>query len=102
MNSKKLHLVIFLICALFGACTTALYLPTSADADRSGVSTETLLAGRKLYTNHCGSCHNLYLPEHFTQEHWKKEFPEMQQKAKITKDEARLIAKFILARSNPE
>jgi nitrate/TMAO reductase-like tetraheme cytochrome c subunit len=84
------------------ACTSALYLPTQTDADHAGFSTDSLLMGRNLYVNHCDACHNLYLPEKFSQKHWEKEIPEMQHKAKITKDESRLIAKFILARSKPE
>jgi hypothetical protein len=99
MNFKKPYFIILTFCVLFGACNAALYLPGSADADRSGVPTDSLLMGRKLYVNHCGACHNLYLPEQFSQKHWMHEIPEMQQKAKITKDEARLISNFVLARS---
>jgi len=101
MNFKR-NIVLLLICLLLGACSAALYIPTSDDANRLGVSTETLLAGRKLYTNHCGSCHNLYLPEQFSRQHWEKEIPEMKQKAKITDVEAQMISNFILARSKPE
>jgi mono/diheme cytochrome c family protein len=87
---------------LLGACSAALYLPTNIDADRSGYSFESLLKGRKLYVAHCGACHNLYLPEHFSQQHWKKELPEMQRKAKISDEETRLITNFILVHSNTE
>lgn len=55
--------------------------------------------GRKLYVYHCGACHNLHLPEQYTREDWLNEIPEMQQKAKITQEEARLISNFVLARS---
>jgi mono/diheme cytochrome c family protein len=101
MPSKK-FLAPLLICLLLGACSAALYIPTSDDATRVGVSTDDLLAGRKLYTNHCGSCHNLHLPEQYTRKRWEKELPEMKQKAKITDDQVRLISNFLLARSKPE
>ena len=102
MNFKKTYRFIFgaLLVFLY-ACSSALYLPTQSDADRTGVSTDNLLAGRTLYVNHCGSCHNLHLPEQYTRQHWEKEIPEMQQKAKISDEEVKLISNFILARSKP-
>jgi hypothetical protein len=84
------------------ACSPALYIPTLVEADRTGISTESLMQGRNTYVKHCGSCHNLYLPEQFTQKHWQKEFPEMQLKAKISDAEIQLISNFILGRSKPE
>jgi nitrate/TMAO reductase-like tetraheme cytochrome c subunit len=73
-----------------------------ADASRTGISTEILQTGRTLYTNHCGSCHNLHLPEKYTQKHWLEKMPEMQRKAKISDSDAKLITNFLLARSKPE
>ena len=102
MNSKKSFRLAFVALVLLYACSPALYLPTLADADRTGISTDSLLIGRTLYVNYCGSCHNLHLPEQFTRQHWEKEIPEMQQKAKISADEAKLIINFILARCKPD
>jgi hypothetical protein len=101
MNSKTTYRSLFAALLLLCACSPALYMPTIADADRTGVSTDSLLIGRTLYVNHCGSCHNLHLPEQYTRQHWEKEIPEMQQKAKISEEEAKLITNFILARSKP-
>ena len=102
MNSKKRYRSLFAALLLLCACSPALYLPTIADADRTGVSTDSLLIGRTLYVNHCGSCHNLHLPERYTRDHWEKEIPEMQQKAKISAEEAKLISNFVLARCKPD
>lgn len=102
MNFKYKYLLVFILVLLFAACGTALYVPTQADAEHTGLPADTLLMGRKLYVDHCGSCHNLYLPEQFSKQHWIKEIPEMRQKAKISEEEARLIRNFILARSKPE
>lgn len=103
MNFKYKYLSVFLLLLLLAAaCKTALYVPTQADAELTGIPADSLLMGRKLYVEHCGSCHNLYLPEKFTKQHWMKELPEMRQKAKISEQEARLIRNFILARSKQE
>ena len=77
-------------------------MPTMVDASRTGISTDSLMMGRTLYANHCGSCHNLHLPEKYTRSHWEKEIPEMKQKAKISDKEAKLITNFLLARSKAE
>ncbi|MDP2339246.1 MAG: hypothetical protein Q8N05_22865 [Bacteroidota bacterium] len=102
MNSKTRNRLILWAAITFGACSPALYMPSMSDASRTGVSTDSLMIGRTLYINHCGSCHNLYLPEHFSQKHWLQEMPEMQNKAKITNNETLLISKFVLARSKQE
>lgn len=101
MNFKNRIQISLLSGLLFFACSPALYQPTSIDADRTGISTDNLLIGRSLYVRNCGSCHNLYLPEQFTQKHWEQKMPEMQQKAKISDQEASMITKFVLARSKP-
>lgn len=102
MNSKSRNRIILFAAVLLCACTPALYIPSMTDASRTGVSTDSLMIGRTLYTNHCGSCHNLHLPEQYTQKHWEKEMPEMKLKAKITDAEAKLIAKFVMARCKTE
>jgi cytochrome c5 len=102
MNSKSHRFLGFVAALLLGACAPALYLPSITDAGRTGHSAESLMTGRILYTNHCGSCHNLHLPGQFTSKQWTQKMPEMQQKAKISDEEARLITNFLLARSKSE
>jgi hypothetical protein len=102
MNSKIRNRLIILAAVLLGACSPALYMPSMTDASRTGISSDSLLIGRTLYANHCGSCHNLHLPEQYTRAHWEKEMPEMQRKAKISDEETKLITNFLLARSKPE
>lgn len=102
MNSKNINHIAMVIIFFFAACSPALYLPTIADASRTGITTDSLILGRSLYVNHCGSCHNLHLPEQFTSKHWQQKMPEMQLKAKISDENTKLITNFILARSNPE
>jgi hypothetical protein len=102
MNSKTRNRIVVLAGILFCACSPALYMPSEVDSSRTGISTDSLLIGRTLYINHCGSCHNLHLPEQYTRRHWEKEIPDMQRKAKITDEETKMITNFLLARSKPE
>jgi len=102
MYSKIKNSFLLLSQVLVVACSSALYMPTSGDADRAGVSTDRLMIGRTLYINKCGSCHNLHLPEQYTQKQWLKAMPEMQKKAKITDEESKQITDFLLARSKTE
>jgi len=102
MYSKIRNGLLLLALAFAVGCSSALYLPTSADADRAGVSTERLMVGRTLYISKCGSCHNLHLPEQYTQKQWLKVMPAMQKKARITDEESKQITDFLLARSKAE
>lgn len=102
MNFKTRNRIVLVAVVILCACSPALYLPTINDASRAGISTDSLAIGRTLYTNHCGSCHNLHLPEQYTRAHWEREMPEMKRKAKISDDEATLITSFVLARCKPE
>lgn len=102
MNSKTRNRIILLAAVILCACSPALYMPLMTDTSRTGISTDSLMLGRTLYINHCGSCHNLHLPEQYTRAHWEKEIPDMKRKAKISDDEAKLITSFVLARCKPE
>ena len=102
MCSKIKNSLLVLALALAAGCSTALYMPTSVDADRAGVSSEKLMNGRTLYINKCGSCHNLHLPEQYTQKQWLKVMPELEKKSKITDEETKQITDFLLVRSKAE
>ncbi len=101
MNSRINNHIALVMILFLAACSPALYLPTIEDANQTGISTDSLILGRSLYVNHCGSCHNL-LPEQYTSKHWQQKMPEMQLKAKISDENTKLITNFILARSKPE
>jgi mono/diheme cytochrome c family protein len=102
MHFKSLKRIVPAVLLLLGACSPALYIPSAADASRTGISTDSLMIGRKLYVNHCGSCHNLHLPEQYTRTHWEDEIYFMKRKAKLTENEARLITQFVSAHSKAE
>ena len=81
------------------SCSQSLYVPTLADSQKNGVSTDTLVLGRNLYVNNCGSCHSLYQPERYTKSEWDKVMPKMQKKANCNNMETAIITKYLKARS---
>ncbi len=89
---RKIHflLIFFLGCFLW-SCASLLYMPSSPDAAQQ----ERLLAGRKLYVNHCGGCHNLHLPKEYDAEGWNNQLDEMKVKAKITEADKQLILEYL-------
>jgi len=90
MKNQKIITIISFVCIIC-SCSTQLYLPKSTNTKKQ----EQLLSGRKLYVNHCSSCHNLYLPKRFTTDQWKKNVDEMQSRAKITDQEKQLIIEYL-------
>jgi len=103
MYSKiKTFLYIGIVASAIIACSQVLYRPTLADTQKTGVSTDTLVLGRKLYVNNCASCHSLYQPERFTKNEWAKVMPVMQKKAKCNNQEISIIVKYLNARSKQE
>jgi hypothetical protein len=97
-KSKTLLLVVIAAFTII-ACSQALYIPTLTDSQKTGVSSETLVLGRKLYVNNCAGCHSLFQPEQFTIEEWGKVMPSMQKKAKCSEQDAAIIMKYINARA---
>ena len=96
MNSRIFKFIAGLFVAvLLYRCSAALYMPQVSDAEKAGTSLDTLVAGRKLYVAHCGSCHSLFLPEQFTSVQWVKSVDEMQGKAKISNADKELIIDYL-------
>lgn len=89
------------ILAFLAGCAPALYLPTQADAEKSGAELEALQTGRTLYVSHCGSCHNLIVPEKHTFAEWEINMNEMQEKARIDDMQLALILDYLKHRSKP-
>jgi hypothetical protein len=102
MYFKRIYPALLLVYLVLGACRSALYFPKEEHSIRSGISVEELLKGRDLYVKSCGSCHNLFIPNRFTKQHWINEMPEMQQKAKIGESEANSILNYIIEGINQE
>lgn len=88
------HILTLLFCLTIWACGSALYIPTSETVNDTASLTE-LQEGRKLYINHCGSCHNLYKPQSYTREKWTHQMLEMKVEAKISDEQAVLILNYL-------
>ncbi|HKR07360.1 MAG TPA: hypothetical protein VJY62_22190 [Bacteroidia bacterium] len=88
---RKINSGLALIGCFIWSCSQSLYMPASTDSTKQ----QELLAGRKLYVDHCSNCHNLHLPKEYDAAGWKKQLDEMQVKAKITDEEKQLIFQYL-------
>ncbi len=80
---------------LFSACAITLYIPTQKDAEKHNTSLGELKSGRALYVNKCSSCHNLYLPQQFSNQEWRPLLDKMQKRAQIDSSQKQLIYNYI-------
>jgi cytochrome c2 len=77
---------------LLVSCSSQLYVPIDATPS---VSLEDLKTGREIYVKKCSSCHQLYLPNQYTEKVWMNNLNEMQDRAKISDAEKQLIYQYI-------
>jgi len=89
---KKICCSFILLLVVYG-CRQTLYMPAEHDSAKQ----EQLMTGRKLYVEHCSSCHNLHLPKEYNREQWRFQLDEMQAKAKISDAEKKLIYDYLIA-----
>lgn len=88
-------------------CISPLLIPAEQDVSRAKVKWESvtlgsLKQGHQLYMSKCGSCHYLYRPPKFSEEKWKKEMPDMSERAKISKIEQEHILTYLLVMREAE
>ncbi|NVO21661.1 MAG: hypothetical protein HXX13_18320 [Bacteroidetes bacterium] len=76
------------------ATSSALYVPSASDVTNSATLAD-LQAGRTLYINHCGDCHELYLPESFSATQWRSILPNMTPRTNLTSAEVSLVTKYV-------
>jgi hypothetical protein len=50
-----------------------------------------------LYTNRCGTCHDLQAREKYTAKQWERIVPDMAKKAKLDANQEAMILKYVLA-----
>ena len=84
-------LMTVLFTALIYGCKPTLYLPQSSQAYQQ----EQLLKGRKLYVNHCSSCHNLHFPREYDSRGWEIQLEKMEFRAGINDQEKQLIYDYL-------
>ena len=95
--------VIFLI-----SCSSKLAIPTETDAERGAslfteYDLQKLIAGKEIYMENCGLCHNLHQPKEFSTEKWQAITPKMVAKVnkktgmeKINADQQELLIRYLL------
>ncbi|MBI3502921.1 MAG: hypothetical protein HY063_14110 [Bacteroidetes bacterium] len=97
----KTKIIFILLGITLACCTTPLLVPNENDVSRaqtkwSGSDLASLQKGHSLYMNKCGSCHYLHRPNKYSEEKWKKEMPEMSNRAKLTGEEQELVLHYLL------
>jgi len=95
----KVIAIILIAIVLIYKCSTALYFPSSVDAQKSGISLDTLIMGREMYVNNCGSCHSLFLPERYTKSEWRVHLDSMQLRSDINDQQKEVILKYLESKS---
>ena|SRR5690242_12451388 len=98
----KKHKIVLALTGLLIACgcTSKLYMPAAANVEKARVVSPDITLtrmkeARHLYVVKCSNCHNLHLPEEFTDAQWKKNLDKMQPKAKITNQEKQLLYTYL-------
>lgn len=108
MKSRKVSMKIMLAMVVFAALTVlvaacsknlttntdSLYSPTAADVTTSATLAD-LQAGRELFINNCGRCHNLYNPDSYTASNWKTIVPGMASRAGLSSAQASQVTKYV-------
>ena len=77
------------------ACSTAIPRVGPADAERTGLSMDTLRAGRDIYIAKCSGCHVLYAPQEYPDHVWLDQVMEMKGKALISERDVELILAYV-------
>jgi hypothetical protein len=95
----KILAIAITIVVLIYKCSTALFIPTSVEAQKSGISLDTLLMGREMYIKNCGSCHSLFLPEQYTKSEWRIHIDSMQLRSDINDKQKEVILKYLESKS---
>jgi mono/diheme cytochrome c family protein len=84
-------------CLLVAACAHASAPePTEADAVRVGTPLDELVAGRRLYVGHCGSCHVVPQPSDHSATAWPGHVAEMRERAGLSVDESKLVERYVI------
>jgi mono/diheme cytochrome c family protein len=77
MERRMKKLVLFALFGVFTACGTKIPEPTPEVATAAKVELATLVEGKGLYTQHCGSCHPHKKVSAFTSSQWETILPKM-------------------------
>jgi len=89
MNERRFPLCL-LLAAIF------IFLQGCFSSSETGqVGTVVRSTGEKLYIAKCGGCHELYAPEKYKKDEWKKWLKAMQVRSKVTDYENDVIKEYL-------
>jgi len=71
-----------------------LYTPTTADVTATATLAD-LQQGRTLYSNNCGSCHGLYMPESYSPSQWRTIMGSMAPRTGMSASQVQLVTKYV-------
>ena len=76
-----------------GSAAAPALAPEAAQA--SGITAETALAARNLYTTKCMRCHKSYDPAEYSQPQWDSWMMKMRKKARLSPAQDRLLSQYL-------
>lgn len=88
----------FAIIGLFFACSSSKKAMTESKAETVVEAVELtpeLAAGKTIFDNKCGRCHDLPVPEHYTKEKWEPIMNSMAKKAKLSDADKDLVYNYV-------
>lgn len=89
--------------SVIAACTTQRaadpFAPTAELAKLSGSSLEEIGEGHAIFMRHCSQCHEERIPNAIPTKEWHKIVPGMAWNAGLSKEEERLVTKYVVAAS---
>jgi len=93
-------LIVILGLVLLVTCASVIPKLLSKDAERGrtlypDLTLEQLTSGRKVYINHCGSCHALYVPSKFSKEAWDRHLLPMARLVKLDSTSTSDMVRYI-------
>ncbi len=103
IQNRMKKLVLLALFGVFTACGTKIPEPTPEVANASKVELATLVAGKGLYTQHCGSCHPHKKVSAFSSSQWETILPKMVNKTNkkypgsLNNDQKEQVRQYVLA-----
>ena len=70
------------------------YVPSTTDVTANATLAE-LQQGRTLYSNNCGSCHGLYMPESYSPSQWRTIMGSMAPRTGMSASQVQLVTKYV-------
>ncbi len=82
--------------------TPVVMLNPAVEEIKKNYTTDQIAEGKTIYDSKCGKCHELFSPKSETVKKWDTHIlPEMNQKAKLSDEQAKLVRAYVLINAKP-